>query len=191
MAFTLENSLPSTELTRDMQIAASNLGQARTRDFVENKRATGDFPRIKFFFELVAVVPQVIGLFFDLAGPYGVRRNRNAALRTDRAGERLHICIGGQVLINPYTDNVRRTVVRKCILREFKAWNHQHFVLLPGTFRFRLQNLHIERERGRRQAATNVRRRLTKNGLFFTQVVGNRDDTEAVLSVQVDELGDG
>lgn len=68
-----------------MQIAIGENGKAASKNLIEKIGPTRHFPSIELVSQLLAPIPEVIGLFFSLSRPNRMRGNRQSALLSDRA----------------------------------------------------------------------------------------------------------
>lgn len=183
--------LPGRHLPFVMKITARDLRQVASEDLIKEFRSARDFPGVKFRSKFFAVIPEMISLFFEFARGYRMRRNRHSPESPDASRQSCRVPFRVQPLREPKPEHVGRAMIGKRILREFHPRNDDHPVLFPGSFRFRFENLLINREGRFGQSAIEVGCRSPQHASPFAQVIRNGDGAEVAPPIKIDELRNG
>ncbi len=174
-----------------MKVAAREDRKPRSEHLVEQVGARCRLPRVEVVPELLATVPEMIGLLLDLAGRDRMRRDRQAAIRVNPPAQLERVRLGADELADSESQDMGRSLVRQRVLRELEARDDDHSILAPGALGFGKDDLAIEREVGRCERAPEIARRAPDQPGVLAQVIGDRDRAEAPRAVEIDELGNG
>ncbi len=176
-----------------MKIAARDHRQSAVKDFVKDVGTARHLPGIELARELLAAVPEMVGLLLHLAGRNRVGRDRERALRADRPREVDWVLVGRDELHRTRSDgqDMGRAVIGDRVLGELEAREHDHPVAIPGALGFALKDRHVERKGRRRERLIEVVGETSDDRPFFAEMIGDGDRSEAAGAEQIHQLGNG